>query len=156
VLNSRQPMFAEWSRQPLQEEIFGDHLAGETFFRHLDALLAQQDSPMLADVLEVFQFCMLLGFRGKFGAMDPGGIAPLTAAVAEKIRRIRGPHGALSPDWALPVGESLPPSHDPWMARLLAVAGAALALVLVVFVLATWSLRTQSATLQQLVTELVR
>jgi type VI secretion system protein ImpK len=156
VLNSRQPMFADWPRQPLQEEVFGDHLAGETFFRQLEGLLSQQDSPMLADLLEVFQLCMLLGFRGKFGASDRSGIAAMTAAVADKIRRIRGPHGDLSPVWPLPVGESLPPSHDPWVPRLLLAAAAALALVVVVFLLASWSLRSQTESLQLLVTELVR
>jgi type VI secretion system protein ImpK len=33
VLTSGQPMFAEWARQPLQEEVFGEHMAGENFFR---------------------------------------------------------------------------------------------------------------------------
>jgi type VI secretion system protein ImpK len=156
VLNSQQPMFADWPRQPLQEEIFGDHMAGETFFRHLEGLLGQQDSPILADVLEVFQLCMVLGFRGRFGASDRSAIAAMTAAVADKIRRIRGPHGDLSPAWTLPVGESLPPSHDPWVPRLLAATAAALALVLVVFLLASWSLRSQTETLHLLVAELMR
>src|SRR5690606_10520389 len=66
VLNSNQPMFAAWPRQPLQEEIFGEHMAGENFFRYLDDLLARQDSEDLADLLEVYQLCMLLGFRGRY------------------------------------------------------------------------------------------
>ena len=28
VLNSSQPMFADWPRKPLQEEIFGGHMGG--------------------------------------------------------------------------------------------------------------------------------
>ena len=55
VLNSAQPMFADWPRKPLQEEIFGGHMGGESFFRHLHQLLARQDADDLADVLEVFQ-----------------------------------------------------------------------------------------------------
>src|SRR5687767_14449420 len=55
VLNSAQPMFAEWSRQPLQEEVFGEHMAGENFFRTVQELLARQDSEAVADLLEVYQ-----------------------------------------------------------------------------------------------------
>src|SRR5512147_412863 len=35
VLNSSQPMFADWPRKPLQEEIFGGHMGGEVFFQNL-------------------------------------------------------------------------------------------------------------------------
>ena len=32
VLNSQNPIFADWLRKPLQEELFGTHIAGEEFF----------------------------------------------------------------------------------------------------------------------------
>ena len=32
ILNLQDPVFAQWARRPLQEELFGGHLAGETFF----------------------------------------------------------------------------------------------------------------------------
>jgi len=156
VLNSRQPISADWPRQPLQEEIFGDHLAGETFFRHADELLSQQDSPAVADVLEVYLLSILLGFRGRFGSGDGGGLAATSAAMAEKIRRIRGPHGDLAPEWALPQGESAPAARDPWMPRLAAAAGAALALALLVFLLATWSLRSQTGEVERVVSQQIR
>src|SRR5215469_12857115 len=70
VLNSQNPIFADWLRQPLQEELFGTHIAGEVFFQHLQQLLGRSDSQDLGDVLEVFYLCMLLGFRGKFSAGD--------------------------------------------------------------------------------------
>ena len=53
VLASQNPVFADWPRKPLQEELFGTHIAGETFFAHLHQLLTAQDSPDLADLLEV-------------------------------------------------------------------------------------------------------
>src|SRR5512133_320721 len=43
VLNSTQPMFAEWPRRTLQEEVFGVHMAGELFFQYLQQLLERQD-----------------------------------------------------------------------------------------------------------------
>src|SRR5882672_9483784 len=39
VLNSQNPIFADWLRKPLQEELFGTHLAGEVFFQNLQQLL---------------------------------------------------------------------------------------------------------------------
>ena len=39
ILNSRNPLFADWPRKPLQEELFGTHMAGEVFFQNLQKLL---------------------------------------------------------------------------------------------------------------------
>ena len=35
VLNLRLPVFEDWPRRPLQEELFGHHVAGEIFFQTL-------------------------------------------------------------------------------------------------------------------------
>src|SRR4028118_633683 len=32
ILNLRSPIFADWPRRPLQEELFGHNVAGEIFF----------------------------------------------------------------------------------------------------------------------------
>src|SRR3954447_10984551 len=39
VLNSQNPIFADWLRKPLQEELFGIHIAGEVFFQNLQQLI---------------------------------------------------------------------------------------------------------------------
>jgi type VI secretion system protein ImpK len=132
VLNSSQPMFAEWPRQPLQEEVFGDHMAGETFFRYLQELLGRQDSEETADILEVFQLCMLLGFRGRYAA-QPGELNALMSQVQSKISRIRGESRRLSPTWPLPEGEAPPAARDPWLRRLGLAAAGTLALALILF-----------------------
>lgn len=131
VLNSGLPIFAEWPRQPLQEEIFGEHMAGETFFRIMQELLARQDSPALADVLEVFLLCLLLGFKGKYSAGGEAGIHGLVAAAQEKILRIRGGRGELSPGWR-PPNEVIATPRDRWVRRLalIAIGTAVLALLL--------------------------
>ena len=135
VLNSGLPMFAEWPRQPLQEEIFGEHMAGETFFRIMQELLARQDSPALADLLEVFLLCLLLGFKGKYSAGGEAGIQGLVAAAQEKILRIRGGRSELSPAWRPPPDEVIATARDPWVRRLALIAlvlgGLALLLFLV-------------------------
>ncbi len=133
VLNSGLPIFAEWPRQPLQEEIFGEHMAGETFFRYLQELLARQDSPEVADVLEVFALCMLLGFRGKYSAGGQGNLQALIGAAQEKILRIRGGAAELAPSWR-PHDDAIPAPRDRWVKRLVIAALALAALALVLFV----------------------
>jgi type VI secretion system protein ImpK len=125
VLNSAQPMFASWPSRPLQEEIFGGHMGGEIFFQHLRQLLSRQDSEDLADLLEVFQLCLLLGFQGRYSVADRGELRGLATASGEKISRIRGSFGELSPAWTLPKGETAPRARDPWLPWLTIAALAA-------------------------------
>lgn len=141
VLNSPRPMFQDWPRQPLQEEVFGDHMAGETFYRYLDDLLSRQDSAELADLLEVFQLCLLLGFRGRYGAGQSGERGARLRAVNDKLLRIRGPHGPMAPSWAPPADESQVGHRDPWVRRLGIAAVASVCLALLVFGLLRLGLR---------------
>jgi len=154
VLNSANPIFADWSRQPLQEEVFGEHMAGENFFRALQELLARQDSEALADLLEVYQLCLLLGFRGRYGSADPGSLHGINAAVAAKIGRIRSdaPGTAdLAPDWPLPAAEQLTRGRDLWARRLTLLAAGALGLAVVLFLIYKLLLRSGLSELRSLV-----
>lgn len=131
VLNSQLPMFAEWPRQPLQEEIFGGHTGGEVFFENLRQLMYRDDSEDLGDVLEVHQLCLLLGFKGRYSMADPGELGAVMRAVGDKISRIRGSQGALAPSWAVPSNETIPVARDPWLKPLLiGTGGTALVLVM--------------------------
>jgi len=147
VLNSGLPIFSEWPRQPLQEEVFGDHMAGETFFRHLQELLARQDSPALADVLEVFLLCLLLGFRGKYSAGGKGELQAFVNAAQEKILRIRGARAELSPNWR-PSTTAIVTPRDRWVRRLAILAVATLALAVVLFIVFALSLHGGISTLR--------
>ena len=118
VLNSRHPAFVEWPRRPLQEELFGGHMGGETFFQNLHALLSRQDTDDLADVLEVHQLCLLLGFEGRYGAGGGDELRAWRSAVADKVTRVRGRPGALSPAWGPPTNEVIPVPKDPWVRPL--------------------------------------
>ncbi len=149
VLNSGLPIFSEWPRQPLQEEVFGDHMAGETFFRQLQELLTRQDSPALADVLEVYLLCLLLGFRGKYSAGGQGELQALMNTAQEKIRRIRGARGELAPAWR-PPQEAIPTPRDAWVRRLAIIAGATLAVAIVLFAIFAVSLHGGITTLRSL------
>lgn len=135
VLNSRQPMFAEWPQKPLQEEVFGEHMAGEFFFDNLRQLLARQDSEDLADLLEVYHLCLLLGFKGRYTGSDRGELHQFTSTIGDKILRIRGGVAGLSPAWRLPADERAPKAKDPWVRRMGYVAAGILGIVVLQFVL---------------------
>jgi type VI secretion system protein ImpK len=148
VLNSSLAMFSDWPRRPLQEELFGGHTGGEVFFQNLQQLLARQESDQLADVLEVHQLCLLLGFQGRYSRMDRGELRGLTLVVSDKIQRIRGRLGDLSPGWALPAGESVPAARDPWVGRLGVALVAAIVVAGALFALFHFSLLSQMTQLQ--------
>ena len=135
ILNSANPAFSDWPRMPLQEEMFGHHRAGEVFFENIDRLLARSDSHGVADLLEVYSLCILLGYRGKYGLGEQDSVRPMLDAITEKIRRVRGPLPGLSPAWAIPQGTLKTAEADPWIRRLaIAALGSALA-CLVLFLL---------------------
>src|ERR1043165_9293663 len=142
ILNSRNPLFADWPRKPLQEEMFGIHVAGETFFQNAQQLLARNDSPEVADLLEVYDLCLLLGYRGRYSIGGSGELQAMKDAIAAKTRRIRGAYPGLAPGWALPQDPPRATGADPWVKRLTwaAIGCAVLALLLfVVFKLALGS-----------------
>lgn len=143
VLNSQQPMFRDWPRKPLQDELFGGHIGGEIFFENLQRLLQRPDSEALADLLEVYELCLLLGFHGRYGSTESGELRSLIAQVGEKIARIRGGFGALAPAWAPPsAGDVVVQHRDPWLRRLALGAGSAFAVAAILFAVYLVSLRS--------------
>ncbi len=131
ALNARQPALADWARRPLQEELFGNHMAGEWFYQHVEQLLARPDSAPLADLLELHQLCLLMGFRGRYGAHDPGAIHAVASRIAERVARLRGPAGDLAPAWRPPDDARV--ARDPWVRRLTIGLAAAAGLLVVVW-----------------------
>jgi type VI secretion system protein ImpK len=134
VLNLRLPVFADWPRRPLQEELFGHHIAGEVFFKNLQELLGKNDSQDLADLLEVYLLCLLLGFAGRYSLGDRGELRAITNTTEDKIRRIRGGAGVLSPAWELPKETLQAPGADPLVKKIGIAAAACFALALILFV----------------------
>lgn len=96
ILDSGNPLFEDWSFQPLQLELFGVRVAGEIFYRNLERLLHpilrdRPDSANAADLLEVHQICLLLGFRGRYGSSRTSAeIAAILQRTEAKIQHIRG------------------------------------------------------------------
>lgn len=131
ILNSQNPIFPDWQRKPLQEELFGVHVAGEIFFRNLERLLGRSNSEPLADLLEVHQLCLLLGFRGRYSASGTTSeIRTMIDQIEEKIRRIRG---AVAPlEWQ-PSAQAFPTAKDRWTALLKWAAVVSVCLALILF-----------------------
>ncbi len=133
ILNLQSPLFNNWPRQPLQEELFGTHMAGEVFFQNLQELLGRNDSEDLADVLEVHYLCLLLGYGGRYSLGNRGELQSIMSATARKIQRIRGDFAGLSPAWE-PPAEQNKKAQDPWTRRLLFSAVACFVLAALLFV----------------------
>jgi type VI secretion system protein ImpK len=130
ILNLKDPIFDEWVRKPLQEELFGRHTAGEIFFQNLEKLLARRESHDLADLLEVHLLCLLLGFGGRYTLSSKGELRAIRDALADRIARIRKYSGELSPRWR-PPADMVAAAANPWTRRLaIAAAGASAGWVL--------------------------
>lgn len=136
ILNSRNPIFADWPRRPLQQEVFGGHQAGEIYFQNIDGLLAQPDSSVLADIAEVYLLCILLGYAGRYSVAGKGELRSVAESLAERIQRIRGGAGYLSPEWAPQGAIAAPAAGDPvlrWLTIAAIVCGTLALLLFVVF-----------------------
>jgi type VI secretion system protein ImpK len=132
VLNTHNPIFADWPRKPLQEELFGIHMAGEIFFRNLEQLMGRPDSADLADLLEVHYLCLLLGYGGRYSIGGRGELQAITTATGDRIRRIRGVSGDPFME-ILSEPEVVKVTQDPWVKKFMIGAVACFVLMLVLF-----------------------
>jgi len=133
ILNLRLPVFADWPRQPLQEERYGHHVAGEIFFQNLTKLLTRSDSHELADLLEMYQLALLLGFAGRYSMGGRGELRGIAVQTGERIQRIRQTSGWLAPGWQLPMEGPARTGGDPWVSRMLVILIGCVVLVVVLF-----------------------
>ena len=144
VLNLRNPMFADWPRKPLQEELFGIHMAGEIFFRNLEQLMGRNDSADLADLLEVHYLCLLLGYGGRYSIGGKGELQAITHATGERIKRIRG--ASYDPFMeVLNEPEIVKATEDPWVKKFLIIAAACFVIMVVTFLTCKFTLGSRAS-----------
>jgi type VI secretion system protein ImpK len=97
VLTSNWPGRMEWMSKTLQLTFFGEHLGGEGFFKHLNALRRAGDR--FVDVMEVYYVCLQLGFEGMYKMR---GLEQLMALQVDLRSQIEGyrkyTDNRLSPD----------------------------------------------------------
>lgn len=131
ILSSRLSIRDDWEQSPLQLRLFGEHLAGETFFNKLEQL--RQDAARNIEQLEVFHACLILGFQGKYLLEGTEKLNYLIAKLGQEIAAVRGPSKGFSPNWQIPFKFNEYVRHELplWLYyALLAVGAIALFLVL--------------------------
>lgn len=117
-----------WLDQPLQLSLFNCASAGEEFYRRLERWRRPRRAAE-ADVLEVFQTCLALGYRGMLaGDAAEAGRRQLAEQTAAEVLSVRDlPSDGLSPQW-LPQptdGAEAPAGRGRWLVPLLSVGALA-------------------------------
>lgn len=100
ILGSHCSFHENWERKPLQLTMFGDQLAGENFFVRLEQLRAQGAARLQS--LEVYYFCLLLGFEGKYRLEGTEKLGYLTARLGDEIVYLKGKRTGFAPHWPPP------------------------------------------------------
>lgn len=141
VLNSNEPVRAEWERKTLQEELFGQTDAGVVFFDKLEHFRSRRDSMQLADILEVYLLCILLGFEGRYSKGLRGELESIAERLRLRIENIRGSSSPLSIGSSAPTAPPPPPpSHQRTANRLGIVTIAAIIVTILLFLLLRFNL----------------
>lgn len=147
ILNSNNPAFQDWSRRPLQEEMFGTFVAGEIFFNGVDRLQGRDDSLALADLLEVYYLCLLLGYGGRYSSGAGGNLQHIADKVGRRIYHIRK---NLQPAQAPPQEQAPRRRSDPWVRRLSWVAMSVFAIAFLCYLFYWFSLHSGASSLEAL------
>jgi type VI secretion system protein ImpK len=146
ILHSKDPIGAEWKRKTLQEELFGQTDAGVVFFEKLEQFRSRRDSPQLADILEVYLLCLLLGFEGRYSGGQRGELEGIIQSLRMRIEYIRGREDQISPAGSLPPAlapQATPPGNRKDRLRLVTLG-------LVIFTLVCfWILRLNLISLSE-------
>jgi type VI secretion system protein ImpK len=130
VLTANFPLKNEWEKNPLQLEYFGEQLAGNKFFDKLEAMLKQIDATK--DAVEVYYYCMLLGFKGRYAIYDHEKlIATMQETANALVKAGKIVPVELSPHW-LATDQPKPPEKRgmPVWAKIGAVSGLGLAVII--------------------------
>lgn len=97
ILALKDPARDAWAKQTLCVQLFNEANAGEVFFQRLDELKGQTESSGLADVLEVYLLCLLLGFEGMYSGPKSSEATMTAQKLRARIDTIRGSDYGLSP-----------------------------------------------------------
>ena len=142
ILTSKDPARDEWTQKPLQEELFGVSTAGELFFARIERLMQRTDTPELADMLEVYYLCILLGFEGRYATQNKTELYLLSDRLRQRIDRIRAADPRFSPQGLLPGEAVVVAAPDPVVAQLklaaMGIGGFALFIFLIAWIHLLW------------------
>jgi type VI secretion system protein ImpK len=139
VLTNNFPLRNEWEKNPLQLKYFGEQLAGNKFFEKLESMLGQIE--VTQDAVEIYYYCMLLGFKGKYAVYEQEKLLETmqkTANELVKVGKIKPVD--LSPNWVANDQPKPPEKRGmPVWAKIGAFAGLGLSFIvyLVLFLLSS-------------------
>lgn len=139
VLTNNFPLRNEWEKNPLQLKYFGEQLAGNKFFDKLESMLSQIE--VTQDAVEIYYYCMLLGFKGKYAVYEQDKLLDTmqkTANALVKVGKIKPVD--LSPNWVANDQPKPPEKRGmPVWAKIGAFAGIGFAFIiyLVLFLLSS-------------------
>ncbi len=156
VLHSENPKLAGWTQ--VQSEWFGTFEAGKIFFQNLETIRSRGNSPDVADLLEVYDLCLLLGFLGEYRVNGEAGIPALISGLTRKILHIRKDFPERKLLWPLPDESLRKARRDAWIRPLLVAAVASVILSVALWFTLNTSLQSgmqslRSGTRQSLVQE---
>ncbi|MDB5049595.1 MAG: uncharacterized protein JWO30_2666 [Fibrobacteres bacterium] len=96
VINSENNCRETWIADPLATSFFNDSLAGENFFKRLEALLP--DLKRNLEVVEVYYFALALGFQGRYRLSGPEVLPNVVRNLLKRVEGLKGaPAKAVSP-----------------------------------------------------------
>lgn len=142
ILASDEPGRQQWAKQTLAVELYDEAAAGDVFFERLEALRTRQNTQHLADLLEVYVTCLLLGFEGRHAGLK-GEIHAAVDWTRRRIDAIRQPEPRLTPEAVPPRRAEAPlepafANNSPWFKKwrhvVLITAGVTLAAYLLMFI----------------------
>jgi type VI secretion system protein ImpK len=107
ILHSKDPVRAEWEQRTLQQDLFGQTDAGVVFFEKLEQFRSRRDSEQLADILEVYLLCLLLGFEGRYAGGKRGELEGQMESLRMRVEYIRGRADQISPSGSLPPASTI-------------------------------------------------
>jgi type VI secretion system protein ImpK len=138
ILSSKEPKAEEWRKKPLNVELFGQAVAGDVFFDKLLDIERRRDSAQLADLLEVYLLCLLLGFEGRFAPPLRGEAYRIMERLRTRIESIRGSDYKVSPpmEFRAEMPVAAPAASEKWKWWVLG----SLAALLLLFLVYKWSL----------------
>ena len=124
---------AEWARHSLVVQFFQEAIGGDRFWQLVDDMLARP--AQYADLIELYHACLAAGFEGRMRVLPDGKrrlheIMTNLYAAMDHVRTLSATE--LAPHWR---GEPTPPRRLGFWSILAAAAGAAFALLLVIYII---------------------
>lgn len=112
IVTQQNPQFLQlqniWLSNPLQLNLFGSQLAGDHFFEIIEHLRSLAKNGLVR--LEIFHYCLLLGFQGKYRIHSLLLLDHLSTCVEDEIRSYKN-HYTFAPFSSIPDHIQHPHTH---------------------------------------------